>query len=158
VRYSCISRSGLPFCLESDHLHHQQQDIPTDTPTHPYILTHTHTQYTHAYTTTCIYNFPPSPCPIAPQVSGKEYDPDLLWYIHGKAYDLTDWVRFHPGGQDALLNAQGRDGTALFESYHFFTDRARNLLAKMTPVEVPPEVGVGGGDGRRWRPCACSRS
>lgn len=74
------------------------------------------------------------------QVSGKEYDPDLLWYIHGKAYDLTDWVRFHPGGQDALLNAQGRDGTALFESYHFFTDRARNLLAKMTPVEVPPEV------------------
>jgi hypothetical protein len=51
-------------------------------------------------------------------------------YIHGKAYDLTDWVKHHPGGQDALLNMQGRDGTALFESYHFFTDRHRNLLVR----------------------------
>ena len=81
---------------------------------------------------------PTHPTPV--QASGKEYDPDLLWFIHGRAYDLSDWMQHHPGGQDALGNAQGRDSTALFESYHFFTDRARNMLAKMTPVEVPPEV------------------
>lgn len=28
----------------------------------------------------------------------KEADPNSLWYIHGKAYDLTDFVNVHPGG------------------------------------------------------------
>ena len=28
---------------------------------------------------------------------GKTVDPNKLWYIHGKAYDLSDWVKHHPG-------------------------------------------------------------
>ena len=26
-----------------------------------------------------------------------EVDPNSLWYIHGKAYDLTDFIHVHPG-------------------------------------------------------------
>lgn len=26
-----------------------------------------------------------------------EVDPNSLWYIHGKAYDLTDFIYVHPG-------------------------------------------------------------
>jgi cytochrome b involved in lipid metabolism len=27
----------------------------------------------------------------------KEVDYNRLWYIHGQAYDLTDWLDKHPG-------------------------------------------------------------
>jgi hypothetical protein len=27
----------------------------------------------------------------------KEIDYNMLWYIHGQAYDLTDWLDKHPG-------------------------------------------------------------
>lgn len=39
-----------------------------------------------------------------------------------------------PGGAYALLNCRGMDITALFESYHPFTDRPRARLASFTPV------------------------
>lgn len=71
---------------------------------------------------------------------GKKVDPNKLWYIHGKAYDLTDFVYKHPGGPTVLLNTQGRDMTALFEAFHPFTDRPHNLLAKMKEVPVGAEV------------------
>jgi len=53
------------------------------------------------------------------------------WIIHGRYYDLTDFVYRHPGGAEALLLVQGRDGTALFESYHPFTrSQAQSVLNK----------------------------
>lgn len=42
-----------------------------------------------------------------------------LWYIHGKAYDLSDFFGNHPGGKEALIMAQGLNCTELFETYHF---------------------------------------
>jgi len=65
----------------------------------------------------------------------SEYDPKL-WYIHGNAYDLKDYVKKHPGGSLAILSAQGRDCTALFESYHWWNDNNRKLLARYG--EKPP--------------------
>ena len=53
----------------------------------------------------------------------------------------------HPGGADALVLVRGRDCTALFESYHAFTDKPRQVLPKflVTPAPpVPPELGVAG--------------
>jgi Cytochrome b involved in lipid metabolism len=49
----------------------------------------------------------------------------LLWTIHGKDYDLSDFVERHPGGKEAILLGRGRDCTALYESYHPFTNRHR---------------------------------
>lgn len=54
-------------------------------------------------------------------VGGEQY----LWTIHGKDYDLSDFVERHPGGKEAILLGRGRDCTALFESYHPFTNRHR---------------------------------
>jgi hypothetical protein len=38
------------------------------------------------------------------------------------------------GGAHCLLNSRGYDCTALFESYHPFTDKPRKILEGMTPV------------------------
>ena len=48
-----------------------------------------------------------------------------MWKVHGVDYDLTDFVNLHPGGKEAVLLARGRDCTALFESYHPFTNKHR---------------------------------
>jgi len=56
---------------------------------------------------------------------GVEVKPDYplntkkLWYVHGKAYDLKDFLGSHPGGKEALQMAQGLNCTELFETYHF---------------------------------------
>ena len=58
-------------------------------------------------------------------------DPSKIWIIHGQAYDLQDYIDRHPGGKEAILLGQGRhDCTALFESYHPFTNQHRIILQK----------------------------
>lgn len=42
--------------------------------------------------------------------------------IHNKYYDITNFN--HPGGSVAIMAANRRDATALFESHHPFSDRA----------------------------------
>ena len=34
--------------------------------------------------------------------------------FNGKVYNLTRYLRYHPGGEDQLMRAAGRDGTKLF--------------------------------------------
>lgn len=38
---------------------------------------------------------------------------DLWIVINGKVYDITDYRRYHPGG-DKILQGAGSDGTSLF--------------------------------------------
>jgi Cytochrome b5-like Heme/Steroid binding domain len=64
---------------------------------------------------------PPSPPPAAAE---------QLWTIHGVEYDMRDFVSRHPGGEQAILLGQGRDCTALFESYHPFTGQHRVVLQR----------------------------
>ncbi|KAE8328138.1 hypothetical protein BDV39DRAFT_214479 [Aspergillus sergii] len=41
---------------------------------------------------------------------------DDLWVaIHGKVYDITKYVRDHPGGADVLIDVAGTDATAAYE-------------------------------------------
>jgi fatty acid desaturase len=70
---------------------------------------------------------------------------EAFWYIHGNAYDLSSYVKSHPGGEIAITLGRGRDCTAMFESYHPFTDRHRRVLKsyavkkpKSGAVELPP--------------------
>ena len=42
---------------------------------------------------------------------------DCWVVIEGKVYDVTNYIRYHPGG-DILLDAAGKDGTALYQHYH----------------------------------------
>mmetsp|Transcript_38355 Transcript_38355/g.82994 ORF Transcript_38355/g.82994 Transcript_38355/m.82994 type:complete len:1187 (-) Transcript_38355:253-3813(-) len=38
--------------------------------------------------------------------------------LYGKVYDLTDYIEEHPGGENAILDVAGTDGTDHFESVH----------------------------------------
>lgn len=35
-----------------------------------------------------------------------------------QVYNITPYLKFHPGGSDILLKAAGKDGTLLFMKYH----------------------------------------
>ncbi|CAM9661721.1 unnamed protein product, partial [Choristocarpus tenellus] len=61
-----------------------------------------------------------------------------LWKVHGIFYDLAGFVQNHPGGALAINLGRGRDCTAMFESYHPFTERNRTVLVKY--AFVPPKV------------------
>lgn len=51
----------------------------------------------------------------------EDRDQPKLWWIHGKGYNLQEFVDRHPGGREAILLGKGRDCTALVESYHPFS-------------------------------------
>ena len=36
----------------------------------------------------------------------------------GKVYNVTRYMRFHPGGVDYLMQGAGKDATRLFNKYH----------------------------------------
>ena len=79
-----------------------------------------------------------------PKDADRAEVPPHLWMVHGKLYDLAAFAKRHPGGAGALLLGRGRDCTALFQSYHPFTQRHREVLAKF---EAPAEL-------RKARPAA----
>lgn len=44
---------------------------------------------------------------------------DSAWTVlRGKVYDMTPYLRYHPGGIDKLMMGAGRDMTSLFDKYH----------------------------------------
>ncbi|EIW83849.1 cytochrome b5 [Coniophora puteana RWD-64-598 SS2] len=43
---------------------------------------------------------------------------DAWTAIHGKVYNMTHYLRFHPGGEKELMRVAGRDGTKLFALTH----------------------------------------
>lgn len=69
----------------------------------------------------------PTPAPTAEpspdgytlaEVSQRATSSDCWVAIDGGVYDLTDWIRSHPGGSGAISNLCGTDGTASFTSKH----------------------------------------
>ena len=61
-----------------------------------------------------------------------------LWTIHGKKYDLTPFIKNHPGGAQILQRAQMmEDCGVMFETYHAFSNKEaiRSQLEKYRVVE-----------------------
>ncbi|MDA8549580.1 hypothetical protein N9K76_01395 [Aquiluna sp.] len=52
------------------------------------------------------------------QVSERNSGAECWVVIDGGVYDLTQWIRSHPGGSGAILNLCGKDGSASFTSQH----------------------------------------
>ncbi|KAI0496854.1 hypothetical protein KFK09_023178 [Dendrobium nobile] len=53
-----------------------------------------------------------------------------LWTIlKGRVYNLSPYMKFHPGGVDMLMKATGKDCTSLFNKYHAWVN-AEFLLEK----------------------------
>ena len=49
--------------------------------------------------------------------------------INGNVYDLTSWIPNHPGGEAAILQLCGTDGSAKFNGQHGSDPRAKSVLA-----------------------------
>ncbi|KAL3844241.1 hypothetical protein ACJIZ3_001644 [Penstemon smallii] len=43
---------------------------------------------------------------------------DLWISIQGKVYDVSEWVKTHPGGESPLMNLAGQDATDAFVAFH----------------------------------------
>ncbi|XP_018322158.1 cytochrome b5-related protein-like isoform X2 [Agrilus planipennis] len=77
-------------------------------------------------------------------MEGKKIDDDYrdLWRIHDGLYDLSSFVKSHPGGSDWLEWTQGTDITEAFEAHHIYTG-PQKLLQKFfvkkatTPRDAP---------------------
>ncbi|KAL5543341.1 hypothetical protein UlMin_007125 [Ulmus minor] len=53
-----------------------------------------------------------------------------MWTVlKGRVYNITPYMRFHPGGVDMIKKAVGKDCTALFNKYHAWVN-AEFLLEK----------------------------
>ena len=49
----------------------------------------------------------------------KHHARDDAWMaLHGRVYNITPYLNYHPGGVETLLEAAGVDGTDLFDKYH----------------------------------------
>ncbi len=49
--------------------------------------------------------------------------------INGNVYDLTSWIGKHPGGEKAITQLCGKDGSAEFNGQHGGAMRQANTLA-----------------------------
>jgi linoleoyl-CoA desaturase len=62
-----------------------------------------------------------------------------MWKIYGKTYDLTDFAKHHPGGAEIIEKTKGvNDCTALFETYHAFSD-LESIKQSLSKYEVECE-------------------
>ena len=53
-----------------------------------------------------------------PQTSKLTGKPATDYFPSLQVYNITHYLRFHPGGVPLLLKVAGKDGTALFNKYH----------------------------------------
>ncbi|CAK96725.1 uncharacterized protein An08g09460 [Aspergillus niger] len=59
---------------------------------------------------------------------GKHNSKIDLWVaIHGKVYDVTSYVKDHPGGADLLIDVAGQDATAAYEDVGHSEDASEIL-------------------------------
>ena len=54
---------------------------------------------------------------------------DCWTALHGKVYNITQYLDYHPGGVDMLMKGGGKDCTSLFNKYHSWVN-IDGLLSK----------------------------
>jgi len=64
--------------------------------------------------------------------------------VDGKVYDLSSWIKRHPGGSIPLLQYAGRDMTDAFRAYHGPTGKAAKTLASYCVGEVVSAAAAAG--------------
>lgn len=53
----------------------------------------------------------------------KHLTEDDCWTVlHGKVYDITAYMAYHPGGKRELMKGAGKDCTALFNKFHAYVE------------------------------------
>ncbi|XP_059045126.1 uncharacterized protein LOC131840919 isoform X2 [Achroia grisella] len=73
----------------------------------------------------------------------KHNNKDSVWIvIHNDVYDVTSYLEEHPGGEEALLDVAGKDGTQAFEDVGHSED-ARTVMKKFKIGTLPPSEQSG---------------
>ena len=68
---------------------------------------------------------------------------------HAQVYNITPYLRYHPGGPDTLLDAAGTDATALFQKHHAWVN-VEMLFACCVGTLAKPVVTNGQGRRVKW--------
>lgn len=55
-----------------------------------------------------------------------------------QVYNITHYLRFHPGGVPLLLKVAGKDGTVLFNKYHAWVNYEFMLAKCLVGLLAPP--------------------
>lgn len=65
-----------------------------------------------------------------------------VWIYNGKAYDLSDWISKHPGGEFFIGRTKNRDITSIIGSYHREPERIARMLERysLDRQAVPEDV------------------
>ncbi|PKA66727.1 Cytochrome b5 isoform A [Apostasia shenzhenica] len=83
------------------------------------------------------------------EISGHTSKDDCWLIIHGKVYDVTDFLEDHPGGDDVLLQAAANgDATQSFEDVGHSTAATNQMESFFMGVVdgIEAAVDAGGGD------------
>ncbi|MEV5838881.1 cytochrome b5 domain-containing protein [Nocardia sp. NPDC052112] len=88
------------------------------------------------------FHRPPGPPPGGgPQLSN-------VWVYNGKAYDLSDWISRHPGGEFFIGRTKNRDITSIIGSYHRDPERIGRMLERYAlgrnalPEDIHPKANA----------------
>lgn len=77
------------------------------------------------------------------EVKLHKTEDDAWMVLRGKVYNITPYLKYHPGGIDILVKVAGKDGTGAFNKYHPWVN-ADALLEKCLigslAVAVPPTI------------------
>lgn len=63
------------------------------------------------------------------EVKQHQTEGSMWTVLKGRVYNLSPYLKFHPGGADILMKAVGKDCTSLFNKYHAWVN-AEFLLEK----------------------------
>lgn len=63
------------------------------------------------------------------EVKQHKSEGDIWTVLKGRVYNISPYMKFHPGGEDMLMKASGKDCSALFNKYHAWVN-AEFLLEK----------------------------
>jgi cytochrome b involved in lipid metabolism len=59
-----------------------------------------------------------------------EDNAETLWRVHDKIYDLTNFIKLHPGGNEWIELTKGCDITEQFEVHHIDEKKVNRILEK----------------------------
>ncbi|MEV6216771.1 fatty acid desaturase [Nocardia sp. NPDC051833] len=68
-----------------------------------------------------------------------------VWVYNGRAYDLSDWISKHPGGEFFIGRTKNRDITSIIGSYHRDPEKIARMIERYslgrdaTPEDIHPK-------------------
>mmetsp|Transcript_35435 Transcript_35435/g.69368 ORF Transcript_35435/g.69368 Transcript_35435/m.69368 type:complete len:124 (+) Transcript_35435:66-437(+) len=92
------------------------------------------------------------------EVSQKNSAKKCYIVIEGCAFNVTDYMTRHPGGQAAILRHGGKNATAAFNKVGSHTSSAKKALANLYIADVGSSImpSFGSSKGKKGASSACS--